>query len=89
MYDLTNMTQAKWQAMTPFQRKEAQDLSALHSQVGIYRGRRVEVVTIYNEKRRFWVGQSTGWRPCNLEILTRRSSGGAQCETCYASVRLL
>lgn len=39
-------------------------------------GRRVEVVDCYGEKRRFWVGKSTGWIPCHLEIDTKRSSGG-------------
>ena len=39
-------------------------------------GKRVEVVDCYGEKRRFWVGKSTGWIPCHLEIDTNRSSGG-------------
>lgn len=37
---------------------------------------RVEVVDCYGERRRFWVGKSTGWIPCHLEILKRTSSGG-------------
>lgn len=39
-------------------------------------GKRVEVITSYGETERFWVGRSTGWVPCHLEIKTRRSSGG-------------
>jgi hypothetical protein len=39
-------------------------------------GKRVEVVDKYGEKRRFYVGKSTGWMPVHLEIATRRSSGG-------------
>jgi len=39
-------------------------------------GARVEVVDRYDERRRFWVGRSTGWMPCHLEIATRRSHGG-------------
>lgn len=39
--------------------------------------KRVEVVDCYGEKRRFWVGVSTGWMKAHLEILTRRSTGGA------------
>jgi hypothetical protein len=39
-------------------------------------GRRVEVTMPDGERRRFWVGKSTGWRPCHLEIATRRSHGG-------------
>ena len=43
--------------------------------VGLER-KRVEVVDCWGEKRRFWVGKSTGWMPCHLEIATIRSSGG-------------
>lgn len=39
-------------------------------------GRRVEVVDAYGERRRFWVGRSTGWLPVHLEIARRDSSGG-------------
>ena len=39
-------------------------------------GSRVEVTTPDGETSRFWVGKSTGWMPCHLEIKTRRSSGG-------------
>jgi hypothetical protein len=38
--------------------------------------RRVEVVDKYGEKRRFWVGKSTGWMPIHLEIHNTRSTGG-------------
>lgn len=40
-------------------------------------GRRVEVAAPDGERARFWVGKSTGWMPCHLEVKTRRSSGGA------------
>lgn len=50
-------------------------------------GHRVEAVTHYGETRRFIVGKSTGWMPCHLEILTRRSSGGGAAEMEYKSVR--
>lgn len=40
-------------------------------------GWRVEVTSTDGSSRRFIVGRSTGWMPCNLEIATRRSSGGA------------
>lgn len=39
-------------------------------------GRRVAVVDCYGEARKFWVGKSTGFIPCHLEIKTRRSDGG-------------
>jgi hypothetical protein len=43
--------------------------------VGLER-RRVEVTERDGTRRRFWVGKSTGWMPCHLEIATRASSGG-------------
>jgi len=39
-------------------------------------GKRVEVTDKYGETRRFYVGKSTGWMPCHLEIERRNSSGG-------------
>lgn len=39
-------------------------------------GKRVEVLDRHGERRRFWVGRSTGWLPTHLEIATSRSSGG-------------
>lgn len=39
-------------------------------------GQRVEVTYPDGGKRRFWVGKSTGWMPCHLEIANRRSHGG-------------
>jgi hypothetical protein len=39
-------------------------------------GKRVEVIP-GGEKSRFYVGKSTGWRPCHLEIKRRDSTGGA------------
>ena len=39
-------------------------------------GKRVEVIDRYGEKRRFYVGKSTGWMPCHLEIARRDSYGG-------------
>jgi hypothetical protein len=42
------------------------------------KGRRVEVVYPDGGRSRFWVGQSTGWAPCYLEIARRGSIGGPQ-----------
>jgi hypothetical protein len=39
-------------------------------------GYRVEVTDPDGRKRRFYVGRSTGWMPCHLEIANRRSFGG-------------
>lgn len=39
-------------------------------------GKRVEVVDRDGEERRFYVGKSTGFTPCHLEILKRGDDGG-------------
>jgi hypothetical protein len=39
-------------------------------------GSRVEVIDSEGNKRRFWVGKSTGWIPCHIELARRDSSGG-------------
>jgi hypothetical protein len=39
-------------------------------------GQRVEVRTPDGETSRFYVGKSSGWMPCHLEIKRRDSSGG-------------
>lgn len=40
-------------------------------------GKRIEVTYPNGEKTRFWIGKSSGWIPCHLEIETRRASGGS------------
>ncbi len=52
-------------------------------------GKRVEVTTEYGETRRFWVGKSTGWQPCHIELHNTRSHGGPPAERHYASVRVV
>lgn len=54
-----------------------------------HEGWRVEVVTTYGETRRFYVGKSTGWQPCHLEIKRRDSLGGVSAEREYASIKRL
>lgn len=39
-------------------------------------GKRVEVISRDGRARRFYVGKSTGWTPCHLEIANSRSHGG-------------
>lgn len=51
--------------------------------------RRVEVETTYGEKRRFYVGKSTGWIPCHLEIPRKDSTGGPAADFEYKSVQVL
>lgn len=53
-------------------------------------GKRVEVVDSSGEKRRFWVGKSTGFIPVHLEIHnTRSTGGGAVMGTPFKSVRVV
>lgn len=53
-------------------------------------GERVEVVDCHGDRRRFWVGCSTGWMPCHLEVVRRGSIGGIPTYgTPYRSVTVL
>lgn len=47
---------------------------------------RVEVEDMHGDVRRFWVGKSTGWAPCHLEIKTKRSHGGLPAAREYKRV---
>lgn len=89
MTDLTGMTQAKWDAMSPAERNTARSDAGLSPQLTGLEGWRVEVVTDYDETRRFIVGKSTGWIPCHLEISRRNALGGGSAEKHYKSVRRL
>jgi len=84
-----SMTQAKWDSLSPSDREQLRDNSDLSSQLVGLEGWCVEVVTDYDEKRRFIVGKSTGWRPCHLEISRRNSYGGLAAENHYKSVTQL
>lgn len=87
---LAGMTQARWRALSPFDREAMQDLSGLSPQLVGLEGRRVEVVSEYSEgKRRFWVGRSTGWQPCHTELKLITSNWGSAADKSYASVRVL
>lgn len=86
---LDGMTQDKWDRLTEVERERLRDLSGLSPQLVNLRRARVEVVDDYGNKRRFWVGQSTGWRPCTLEVKTSRSFGGMAADKHYASVRVV
>ena len=53
-------------------------------------GKRVEIVDCWRQKRRFYVGKSTGFIPVHLEIARRDSSGGqAVMGAPFESVRVL
>lgn len=78
-----------WARMPEVERAKVRDLSSLSPQLVPWKGWRVEVVTDYGETRRFIVGQSTGWKPCTLEISRRNSMGGGSAERSYAHVKPL
>jgi len=69
MLDLANMTQDKWNALTPAQRKAVQDRSGLHPQLAGLEGHKVRVEPKREYGRStFRVGITTGWRPCHLAM---------------------
>jgi hypothetical protein len=86
---LEGMTSDKWDRMSPAQRASVRSDKGLTPQLVGLEGKRVEVVTSYDETRRFWVGKSTGWVPCHLEILKSNSMGGSPAEKAYKSVRIV
>lgn len=83
------MTQERWSTMSPAQRDNVRDLSGLSPQLILWRGWRVEVTRTDGTVARFIVGQSTGWRPCSLEVARRNSSGGSGADRIYKDVRPL
>jgi hypothetical protein len=83
------MDQQTWSAMPEVEKAKVRDLSGLSHQLIGLEGYRVEVITTYDEKRRFIVGRSTGWKPCHLEVSRRNALGGNPAETEYKSVRTL
>lgn len=84
-----NMTQERWNRMTPAEKDKVRDLSDLSPQLRGLEGWRVEVVDMFGNKRRFIVGRSTGWCPIHLEIARRNSTGGGMADRTYMSVRRL
>jgi len=73
-----------------FQRTGQRCRAELTEQLVGLRHRRVEVVDRYGDKRRFYVGMSTGWFPVHLEIKTSRSTGGgAVYGAPFQSVRVI
>lgn len=84
---LSGMTADKWAALSRAERENLRDPSGLSPQLTGLEGWRVEVADKFGEVRRFIVGKSFGWRPCHLEIKTRRSLGGMAADREYRSVR--
>lgn len=53
-------------------------------------GQRVEVVTSWGETERFYIGRSTGFIPCHLEIKRSDSTGGGSvCGYPFKSIKFL
>jgi hypothetical protein len=86
---LAGMTQLRWDLLSPEERQRLQDLSGLTPQLRGLERYRVEVVDVYGETRRFWVGRSSGWRPCHIENKLLTSSGGVSADRVYKSVRVV
>jgi hypothetical protein len=86
---LAGMTQQRWDLLTPKEKESLQDLSGLTPQLIGYEGYRVQVLDKRGQQRRFWVGRSTGWRPCHLEIARTNSSGGMSADKDYQSVVII
>jgi hypothetical protein len=84
---LEGMTWDTWKNLPRVQKDKLRDNSQLTAQLVGLEGWRVEVVTTYDEKRRFIVGKSTGWRPIHLEVKTARSLGGDPAEKSYKTIR--
>lgn len=64
--------------------------SELHPLLKGLEGKRVEVTSsVTGETRRFWVGKSTGFVPCHLEIARRNCLGGEAVTADFDSVRVL
>jgi hypothetical protein len=53
-------------------------------------GQRVEVVTNWGETERYYIGKSTGFIPCHLEIKRSDSTGGGSvCGYPFKSIKFL
>lgn len=74
------MTQAKWDAMTSAEKNAVRVTSNLHPTLAPLVGSLVEGL-YYGEKKRFIVGQSTGWIPVTLGLDSRRASGSSEILT--------
>ena len=83
------MNYEAWLKLSTIEKEKQRDLSALNKLLSPYRGCRVEATDQYGETRRFWVGQSTGWRPCTLEIKTTRSMGGEVASGEYTNIKVI
>lgn len=84
------MTSQIWEKLPRETRAAVADQSALNYKLKGLEGWRVKVEDECGApSRRFIVGKSTGWKPCHLEIKTRRSNGGDPAAPHYFNVTKL
>lgn len=83
---LAGMTWERWKLLSTVEREKLRDNSGLSPQLVDHEGHRVEVIDNYGQTRRFWVGKSTGWQPCHIELKLRTSSGGMPADKLYVKV---
>lgn len=75
-HPLHGMTWNRWQTLRPAERDAIRDTSGLNPELIPYEGKRIEARDRYGDVTRFWVGRSTGWRPCHLAIKRSDAHGG-------------
>lgn len=78
-----------WSKLSTIEKENQRDYSDLNPFISQYRGCRIEATDKYGETRRFWVGQSTGWKPCTLEVKTTRSLGGEMASGEYTNIKVI
>jgi hypothetical protein len=83
MTDLSTMTEAKWDRLTPAEQGKLRDLSGLIPELRGKEGERIEVHYPPLDgfpawSQRFYVGRSTGWKPCHIQISRRDTTGGPE-----------
>lgn len=83
------MTQEEWNKLSREEKDRQRSDAGLTPQLIGLEGYRVEVITTYNEKRRFIVGRSTGWVPCHVELKRIDSIWGDGADKEYKSVKVI
>lgn len=82
------MTWERWHAL-PRAEREKQRAEPTPACLKPYLGDRIEATDEHGERRRFWVGVSTGWKPSYLEVHNTRSMGGCACWGNYTDIRVI
>jgi hypothetical protein len=78
MSTLSEMTTERWESLTPAERDELRDNSALHPKLAPYVGWRVRVEPKPEFRpATFIVGRTTGWRPSLLALRAYTQHGSS------------